>query len=165
VSVLWQYLLIALYAVAVLVHNLACLAWLVALMEGPEHSWAAAVEWASQGPGSLPNCSPAEQYLAALYWVFETVTTTGYGERQTAALGLVWGAWCVKRFYFSGPEHSWAAAVEWASQGPGSLPNCSPAEQYLAALYWVFETVTTTGYGRLARLLAVPTCDLLVEEG
>jgi hypothetical protein len=77
--VLWQYLLIALYAVAVLVHNLACLAWLVALMEGPEHSWAAAVEWASQGPGSLPSCSPAEQYLAALYWVFETVTTTGYG--------------------------------------------------------------------------------------
>jgi hypothetical protein len=30
VSVLWQHLLIALYAVAVLVHNLACLAWLVA---------------------------------------------------------------------------------------------------------------------------------------
>jgi len=34
VSVLGLYALIALYAVAVLVHNLACLAWLVALMEG-----------------------------------------------------------------------------------------------------------------------------------
>jgi hypothetical protein len=99
VSVLGQYALIALYAAAVLVHNLACLAWLVALMEGPEHSWAAHVDWASQGPGSLPHCPPAEQYLAGLYWVFTTVTTTGYGEcgddEQIAAFCLSFMSWGV----------------------------------------------------------------------
>lgn len=79
ISVLGQYALVALYAIAVLVHNLACLAWILALIEGPENSWAIKVTWAG-GAGGLPYASVAEQYLAAVYWVVTTATGTGYGE-------------------------------------------------------------------------------------
>lgn len=60
ISVLGQYALVAAYAVAVLVHNLACLAWLVALMEGLDASWAASVRW-SGGPGGLLDAAAPEQ--------------------------------------------------------------------------------------------------------
>lgn len=113
ISVLGQYAMVALYAAAVLVHNLACLAWLVALMEGPENSWAAMVQWASGGEGGLPHASPPEQYLAGLYWVFTTVTTTGYGGCRgqlikTDRIRLFFG-WNIGRvmpqeFYDPGPK-------------------------------------------------------------
>eukprot|EP00879_Flechtneria_rotunda_P020346 GHRR01021397.1.p1 GENE.GHRR01021397.1~~GHRR01021397.1.p1 ORF type:complete len:317 (+),score=92.52 GHRR01021397.1:277-1227(+) len=80
VSVLGQYGLIAVYAVSVLLHNLACLAWLVALMEFPGPTWADTVQWATGGEGGLVTAPPAEQYLACLYWVITTATGTGYGD-------------------------------------------------------------------------------------
>lgn len=46
----------------------------------------------------------------------------------------------------TGPEDSWAASIKWASGGEYTLPYGPPAEQYLASLYWVFTTVTSTGY-------------------
>lgn len=56
----------------VLVNLLACLAWLVAILQGPKNSWVTNVKWAADQP-SLYAGSPLS-YLASVYWVVSTVS-------------------------------------------------------------------------------------------
>jgi hypothetical protein len=79
VPVMAMYAGIMCYAALVLVNLLACLAWLTAELEeinGFDDFWVLKVAW-------YPDLLQADffaKYLISFYWVFTTVTGTGYGD-------------------------------------------------------------------------------------
>jgi hypothetical protein len=80
VPVMAMYAGIMCYAALVLVNLLACLAWLTASMEHENFhdTWVMEVTWFPDL--SQPETSFFAKYLISFYWVFTTVTGTGYGD-------------------------------------------------------------------------------------
>ena len=75
IPVMAMYAGIMCYTVLVLVNLLACLAWLTADLEGFEHSWVSRVTWIE-----LRYANFFAKYIVSFYWVFTTITGTGYGD-------------------------------------------------------------------------------------
>jgi len=58
-------------------HFFGCFWAFIVLQEGIEKSW---MVYVSAGKGDVANANLANQYAAAVYWAFTTITTVGYGD-------------------------------------------------------------------------------------